>query len=137
MLVLDKKFKRSSKVKNRYKLTVPKLKEYVVGDRGKVREPLFWRNNVIKAWCISGISGPSESGDSFWIGIYDVDAPTYAGEFRFNFSSWGGMCDYNFEKFFDFSTIQYECDLRVQEKFIKKINHLIDEGIIVRPKSQK
>ena len=117
---------------NKYKLTPASLKKYVVGDRSKISEPLFWRNNVINAWCISKQIGGDLSGDSFWIGIYDENAPHYAGRFRFYFDSWGGMCNYIFNKFFDPSEIEYEKDLRIQEAFIDVVNTLIEEGIIVK-----
>lgn len=128
------KFKRNLEITNKYRLTPKSLRKYVVGDRTEVCEPLFWRNNVINAWCISRQIGGDISGDSFWIGIYDEDAPEYKGKFRFYFTSWGDMCSYEFDKFFEPSEIEYEQDLRIQEAFIQAINMLIDKGIIVRPK---
>lgn len=128
------KFKRNLEITNKYRLTPKSLRKYVVGDRTEVCEPLFWRNNVINAWCISRQIGGDISGDSFWIGIYDEDAPEYKGKFRFYFTSWGDMCGYEFDKFFEPSEIEYEQDLRIQEAFIQAINMLIDKGIIVKPK---
>ena len=68
--------------------------------------------------------------NSFWIGIYDEDAKSYAGKFRFYFTSYGGMCGYEFNQFFNEKDIDCENDLRVQEMFLEKINMLIDSGII-------
>ena len=40
------------------------------------------------------------------------------------------MCHYNFNKFYDYSKIENETDLEVQEMFLEKINMLLDEGIL-------
>jgi hypothetical protein len=123
-------------VKNRYKLTVSSIKKLQVGDRSKICEPLFWYNNAVNAWCISGSVGKFEDAE-FWIGIYDDDAPAYKGKFRFNFSTYMGMCNYTFEKFYDKTEIENNYDWQIQEKFLGVINHLLDEGILVKPKGQK
>ena len=43
------------------------------------------------------------------------------------------MCNYNFNKFFDYYEIENEVDLELQEKLLERINWLIDEGIIEIP----
>jgi hypothetical protein len=116
-------------VKNRYKLKISDIKNLKIKDRSKICEPLFWRNEVIKAWCICGVVGKFEDAE-YWIGIYDEDAPSYAGKFRFNFTTYMGMCSYNFRKFFDYKEIENEVDLELQEKLLNTINWLIDEKII-------
>ena len=123
---------RAKKVANKHHLTISKIKQMHVLDRSKVHKPLFWRNEVIKAWCISEEVGNPKFGDetSYWIGIYDEDAPAYAGQIRINFSTYGGMCGYNFEKFFQPEDIECDDDLRIQQKFLAKINYLLEEGII-------
>lgn len=128
---------RKPKIKNKYKLEVKDLKRLKIIDREKLCEPLFWRNNVIDAWCLSATtiknSKDSEFGtyDEFWIGVYDENAKSYAGKIRINFSSYGGMCSYKFKKFFDYSEIENEMDLEIQEKFIETINKLLDEKIFI------
>ena len=89
-------------IKNRYKLDIAKIKKLKIGDRSKICEPLFWRNDVIKAWCICDTVGKFEDAE-YWIGIYDEDAPAYAGKFKFNFTTYMGMCSYTFNKFYDFT----------------------------------
>ena len=126
---------RKPLVENKYSLTIKQLKKYKVADRTHVGEPLFWRNNAIQAWCISGCAGTNRdhqfgTDNGFWIGIYDEDAKAYAGKFRFYFTSYGGMCGYNFNQFFNKKDIDSENDMRVQEMFLEKINLLIDRGII-------
>ena len=125
------------KVKNKYNLTVQDLKRLRVGNREKLCEPLFWRNNVVNAWCISGTTIKNRKDDEFgtydefWIGVYDEDAKSYAGKIRVTFSAYGGMCHYNFKKFFDYSEIENEMDLEIQEKFITVMNQLLDEQILI------
>lgn len=48
---------RKPTIENKYNLTIKQLKKYKVADRSQIKEPLFWRNNVIQAWCITGSSG--------------------------------------------------------------------------------
>lgn len=133
---------REAKAQNKYNLTISKIKNLKVGDRNKICRPLFWRNEVIKAWCLSEEVGSEldikfAANNEYWIGIYDEDAKSYAGKFRFSLSSYGGMCGYNFEKFFQPEDIDGELDLQVQERFLNKINMLIDEGILVIPCNNK
>lgn len=52
--MVEYKMKRKPNVKNKYKLTISKIKKLKVGNREKICKPLFWRNEVIGAWCISG-----------------------------------------------------------------------------------
>ena len=66
---------RKPKVKNKHHLSMDIIKRLKVEDRSQVHSPLFWRNEVVKAWCITGIAGTSQdeefgTDDSFWIGIY-------------------------------------------------------------------
>ena len=130
------KLHRNPEVCNKYKLTIKDIKKLKVGNRALIGEPVFWRNNVINAWCISGSSGTEAdhrfgTDNGYWIGIYDEDAKAYAGKFRINFSTYGGMCGYNFNSFFKPKDIENENDLRIQELFLEKINYLIDNGILV------
>lgn len=132
-----KKLHRQPKVENKYKLTIPKIKKLKIGNRELICEPLFWRNNVISAWCISGSAGTEKdhqfaTDTGYWIGIYDDDAKAYAGKFRIDFSTYGGMCGYEFTSFFQPNDIDNENDLRIQELFLEKINYLIDNGILIK-----
>lgn len=44
---------KKPKIENKYNLTTKKIRQLKVRNESKVCEPLFWRNNVINAWCIS------------------------------------------------------------------------------------
>ena len=126
---------RKPTVKNKYNLTMAKIRKLKIVDRSKVGKPLFWRNDVIGAWCIVGSAGNKMdvvfgTDNEFWIGIYDDNAKTYAGKFRVHLTSYGGLCSYKFNQFFREKDIQCDNDLRIQEKFLGKINELIDLGIL-------
>lgn len=123
---------RKPKVKNKYNLTYADLNRLKVLNRDKICEPLFWRNNVIDAWCIVKETADCSFGNksSFWLGIYDEDAKAYKGKIRVCFDSYDGMCSYKFKKFFDYQEIENELDLEIQEIFISTINYLLDEKIL-------
>ena len=123
------------KVENKYHLTMTQIKNLGIANRGKIKEKPFWRNERIYAWCLSGYAGTKKdeavcADNGYWMGFYDEDAPKYAGEFQYSFSTYGGMCGYNFEEFFNPDDIECENDLRIQELFLKRINWLLDEGIL-------
>lgn len=126
---------RTLTVKNKYNLTMAKIRRLKIADRSKVGKPLFWRNDVIGAQCIVGSVGSDMdirfgTDNEFWIGIYDDNAKTYAGKFRVHLTSYGGMCDYKFNQFFREKGIENDNDLLIQEKFLSKINELIDCGVL-------
>lgn len=126
---------RTPTVNNKYNLTMAKIRRLKVVDRSKVCKPLFWRNDVIGAWCIIGSAGSDMdiqfgTDNEFWIGIYDDNAKTYAGKFRVHLTSYGGMCAYKFNQFFREKDIENDNDLLIQEKFLAKINELIDCGVL-------
>ena len=116
------------KVPNKYGLIGSDLNHMILLDRNKVGKPMFWRNDVINAWCISASSGNDLAGDEFWLGIYDE--PYHQKLVRAYFTSYGGMCGYEFSKFYEPSEIENLDDLHIQEKALKVLNELIDKGII-------
>lgn len=128
---------RQPKVSNKYKLTMEDVKNLKIKDRSKVCEPLFWRNESMGAWCISRdtIKDNKDSKygtySDFWIGIHDKDS-IEKRKLDINVSALGGMCNYNFNHFFDESAIDNEMDLEIQEKLLETINKLIDMGILSR-----
>ena len=124
---------REPKVKNKYNLKPKDIENAIILDYERLKQPPFWRNNVVGAWCLSDGSGKgyySNHMNSYWIGFYDKDAKTYAGKIRLTCSAMEGMCNYNFKKFFDYKEIECEVDLELQEKLLDRINWLIDEKII-------
>lgn len=86
---------RKPKVENKYNLTMKKINKLRVGDESKIKEPLFWRNNVINAWCISKLIGTDQdvkygANNDIWIGIYDK--PYYNRRVHTRCDCFGGMC---------------------------------------------
>lgn len=125
-----------NKTYNKYDLDMKKVRKLQVKDDSKILPPLFWRNDVINAWCISGSIGSVSdfkysSENSYWIGIYDTNY--YGKRFHCYCTSWGGMCGYIFDVFFKPNDIENENDLNTQIELLSKINLLIDEGIIGLP----
>lgn len=124
---------RKPKVENKYNLKPSDINKLVVNDRSKIKEPLFWRNDVINAWCISKSIGTDAdrkycTDNSVWIGIYDK--PYYCHEVHCYCTCWGGMGRYNFNEFFNYREIETEKDLETQEILLQYINRLLDKGIL-------
>ena len=135
-MITQKIFGRKPRVPNKYELIGSDLTHLELGDRSKVHEPLFWRNNVINAWCISKTTDPMD-GDEFWLGIYDE--PYRRKLVHAHFDAYGGMCSYNITQFYEPSEIENMHDLRIQEDALEILNKLLDEGIIrvVRPSGKR
>lgn len=123
---------RKPKVINKYNLKPKDIQKATILDFERLKQPPFWRNNVVSAWCLSDGTGKGLYGniDSYWIGFYDKDAKDYAGKIRLSCTSYEEMCRYDFKKFFDYAEIEGEFDLELQEKLLDRINWLIDEKII-------
>lgn len=124
---------RQPKVENKYNLKHRDIPNLVILDRSRICKPLFWRNNVINAWCISGSVGSDAdrkygNDNEYWIGIYDK--PYHGKMIRCYCNCWGGMGTYSFKEFFNMKEIENERDLQTQEKLLEIINELIDEGIL-------
>lgn len=127
---------RKPNVKNKYNIKPQDIEKAIVLKPERLKEEPFWRNNVINAWCLSGNTAKT-SGDfnfgtynEYWIGFFDNDAHKNAGKIILRTSSYGGMCYYIFDSFFDYSEIENEIDLEIQEKLLSMINWLLDEKII-------
>ena len=97
---------RKPKVENKYNLKPKDIQKAVILDYDKLHKSPFWRNDVVQAWCLSETTIKNRKDDEYgcyneyWIGFYDKDAKSYAGKIRLNCYAYGGMCSYNFKKFF-------------------------------------
>ena len=122
-------------VPNKYNLTVQDIKNLKIIDESKISEPLFWRNNVIGAWCISKSVGTVadwqfSTDNEIWLGIYDR---CYRGSrIHFRVSAYGGMCSYSFNRFYDPSEIESELDFKTHEECLRILNYLLDEQILCK-----
>jgi hypothetical protein len=127
---------RIPKIKNKY-IKPKDIQNAIVLDKNKIMQPPFWRNDVIGAWCLLDNTCKTQydrlfcTYNEYWIGFYDDNAESHAGEIKLTCSSYGGMCGYNFNEFFDPKEIEDEKDLEIQEKLLSRINWLIDQGIIL------
>lgn len=127
---------REAKVLNKYNLTLKTARKLEVGDESKICEPLFWRNNVVNAWCISRSIGTDVdrkfcNNNEIQIGIYDE--PYYRKRVHIHVNCWGGMGKYEFCDFYNYKEIENERDLQTQEKLLEVLNMLIDERILKIP----
>ena len=118
------------KVKNKYSLTIDDIEKLKVGNLDLVKPPLFWWNNVISAWCISGCTIKSEN--TYWIGIYPIVGWQQKVKFKFYFTCYADQCMYEFTEFYNPEEIENKYDLMIQEMFLEKINELIDKGILIK-----
>ena len=121
---------RDPKVANKYNLKPRDIQRAVILDHDRLTQPPFWRNDIVKAWCLSGGAGHGLYGyvDSYWIGFYDDEVEMGVG---LNCTSYEDMCGYSFEQFYNPEEMENEIDLELQEKLLERINWLIDEGIIM------
>lgn len=125
---------RAPCVANKYNLTPKSVSQLKVNPQ-KLKEPYFWRNNQIGAWCISGNTAKSSSDhefgtyNAFWLGVYDKNSPSEPDNIQLKFFVYGDICQYIFDSFYNFFQIEHEIDLEIQEMFLAKINELIDKGV--------
>lgn len=125
---------RSPNEENKYNIKPGDIKNFKILNLERLHREPFWRNNVVRAWCLSGTTCETAADemwcDGYWIGFFDDDAKEHAGKIRLSCTSYGGMCGYNFKKFYDEKEIENESDLKIQEMLLGRLNWLIDEGIV-------
>ena len=116
---------------NKYNLTPKNILKLKVNKDLVNEENGFWRNNAINAWCISDYCGNKNLCDEseYWLGIYDELTKQGKDKIKLDFSCHGGMCSYNFKKFFNPEEIENEDDYKIQYMFIEKMNELIEKGV--------
>lgn len=119
---------RKSRVENKYNLKPKDIERAEVLDRERLKEKPFWRNDALKAWCLSEWVVNEDdrkfgSGNEYDIAFYD------SGEIEL-FCSCMSVISYNFKTFFNPNEIDHENDLILQEKLLDRLNWLIDEKIV-------
>lgn len=125
-------FGLTRKVPNKYNLTPKSIKELKVLDWDRLKEKC-WHNNAMGGedkpwWChIEGCNdgGRYDDEDEFWIGFNES-----TGEVDCNFSSYGGMCHYCFDEFYNINDIYNKYDMMVQVNALRWLNKMINEGIL-------
>ena len=63
--------------------------------------------------------------DEFWIGFNKKN-----GKVDYHFSSYGGMCGYTFDEFYQADGIENKYDMNVQINAMRYLNLLLDEKIV-------
>ena len=120
---------------NKYNLTPKSIKELVIKDWDKLKTKT-WKNDAMKKtgtwWCrLIGCNDRRNPGnkyygeDEFWIGFREED-----NKIDCMFSSFCGMCGYEFDEFYKAETIENDYDMNVQVNAIAFLNELLDEGIL-------
>jgi hypothetical protein len=122
---------------NKYGLKFSDIKRFKIVNAAALRLPPFWRNNIIKAWCLSGTAATSNEdemwGDpmEYWIGFYD------SGKIQCDISSSSCMVGEQFERFFNPRDLDTPQDVLLEERLLKRLNWLLDSGIVECPKGKK
>lgn len=118
-------------VPNKYKLTVKDIRHLKILDWDRLKKAC-WHNDAMLSgswWChLEGcqLEGkPYNDEDEFWIGFREED-----NKVRCHFTSYGGMCGYNFNNFYSPRSVENDYDVRVQVNTIRWLNMMIDEKIL-------
>lgn len=118
---------------NKYKLTLKNIKQLKVNRDLVNEENGFWRNDVIRAWCISGSVGvdnyPICDATEYWLGVYDKPRKDGGVKVQCYFTCWSGMGRYTFDEFFDKKDIENRDQYAIQYRFITKMNELIEKKV--------
>lgn len=129
---IQRYFMREPLIKNYFSLSIPIIRRMVVKNRALVAGPPFERNESIHAWMIQKSIGEGETLRLFWIAIYDTDAPSFTGKFRFYFQK--GKEKWKFDKFYNKKDLLIENDMMIQEMFLEQIYKLLDMEILDFPR---
>jgi len=119
-----------NKYPNKYNLKPKDIKNLKILDWERLRKET-WLNQAMLSgtwWChLEGcnIDGRYDDEDEFWIG-FNADN----NKIDYHFSSYSGMCRYDFKKFYNMKEIENEYDMGVQINTIRWLNRMIDEGIL-------
>lgn len=108
---------------NKYNLVPEDINNLKVVDWNRLKD-YTWLNTAISpsCWCHTEVS--EDEMDEFWIGFYSPSKIAY------HFSSYEGMCGYEFEEFYSNESIECKYDLEIQSKCLKYLNTLLDNKIV-------
>lgn len=119
------------KYPNKYNFTPKSLKKLKILDWERLKQKT-WLNKAMTSgtwWChLEGCQRENQKYDEeneFWIGFNENN-----NEIDYYFTAFGGMCSYNFDKFYDMKFIENKYDMQVQVNAIKWLNMMIEEGIL-------
>lgn len=119
-------------VPNKYHLTYSDIIHFHVQIPEALKKPPFWRNDVVKAWCLSGTTAKNKKDEmygcyaEYWIGFKDN------GRIEVDLVTESGMCSYHFKKFYDPKDIDNDQQLELQEILLERLNWLMDNFIVAK-----
>lgn len=125
-------FKAIEEVPNKYNLRPTDITKLKVLDWDKIKK-ICWHNKAMKStgdwWC--HLEGCNKSNskyddfDEFWIGFDEKN-----NRVKYHFTSYEGMCSYNFTAFYSMKSIENKYDMQVQVNAMRFLNRLLDEKIV-------
>lgn len=124
---IDEEKIKKLKELNKYNLKPTDIKKAKLINSEKIKGEPLWRNDAIKAWCLSGGVGHGlykGYNSDYWIGFYDD------GKIDYHLNCMEDMCNYKISEFFNINDIEYEVDELLQVKYLEALNWLVDEKII-------
>lgn len=126
---------RAPKIENKYNPNVKSVYNLQVADRSKIgatrlSEMTFGAYGVYRAAWGTDTDKQTGTDATYWIGIFDEDAPFFTGGFEFQIDLPDGRNKYGFAGFYIPEEIENENDLLIQEMFLEKLNWLLDTGIL-------
>lgn len=118
------------KYPNKYNLTPKSIKKLKILDWGKLKSKTWFNHAMLSGtwWChLEGCNdkGPYNSEVEFWIGFNEDN-----NQINCSFTSFDGMCKYNFTKFYSSKSITNKFYMQMQVNTIRWLNMMIDEGIL-------
>ena len=122
-------YKLIEQVPNKYNIRPQDIHKFTVLDWEKLKK-YTWFNTAMNSPCWCHLEGSNGGGfygddaDEFWIGFYEN------GKVDYWFTSYEGMCGYEFDTFYDANHIHNKYDMAVQVNAMRYINKLLDEKII-------
>ena len=119
------------KVPNKYSLAPDNINKLKVLDWERLKKET-WYNDALRDtgswWChLEGCNNGGAYDDEveFWIGFNEEN-----GKIRSHFTAYGGMCGYEFDKFYSSDSIENKYDMQMQANTVRWLNRMIDEGIL-------
>lgn len=120
------------KYPNKYNLTPENIKDITVSDWDKLKS-VTWHNETLTdgTWyckligCQYPDSKKFNDEDEAFIGFNGDD-----GSVRFDCTSYGGMCGYDFDAFYDPNEMENEFDLNLHINIVNWLTDLIDGGVL-------
>lgn len=119
-------FELIKKCPNKYNLKPKDIKRLYVIDWDRLKK-ITWYNKAMDRPCrchLIEYGGNFNDFTDFWMGFY------YDGEVDYSFSTYEGMCRYNFENFYDGAEIENKFDMQIQYLAMEFLNKLLDEKIV-------